>query len=164
MEKGVFLQNSNFYWYLIQFLSKFHETLWLYCSLKVSSCALVFLFMCFYNLTLCHEKRWVLVKFQFLLISDSVFVKISWNFIVILCMKSFTMFTCLLIYEKLCNRKRVLNVFYFRFWFLDSQIKHVSVSLTDYHSIPHFDTLKIHVYIAVENIVREGEIVCLAMG
>ena len=30
--------------------------------------------------------------------------------------------------------------------------------LTHYHTVPHFDTLKI--YIAIENIVRKGEIDC----
>ena len=34
----------------------------------------------------------------------------------------------------------------------------VLTALTHYHIMPHFDTLKI--YIAVENIVRKGEIAC----
>ena len=41
---------------------------------------------------------------------------------------SFAMFTCLFIYAKLCYRKRVLYVCYLKFCFLDSQIKHFSVS------------------------------------
>ena len=46
----------------------------------------------FFSLTLCHGNRAeFLVKFQFLLTSHSVFVKISLNFIVILFIKSFTM-------------------------------------------------------------------------
>ena len=31
-------------------------------------------------------------------------------------------------------------------------------SLTHYHTVPHFDAIKI--YISVENIVRQGEIAC----
>ena len=34
----------------------------------------------------------------------------------------------------------------------------ISLTLTHYHTMPHFDGLKI--YIAVENIVRKGEIAC----
>ena len=45
MEKGGFLQNSNFYLYLIQFWSNFHETTWLYCLSKVLPCSLVVLSM-----------------------------------------------------------------------------------------------------------------------
>ena len=35
----------------------------------------------------------------------------------------------------------------------------MTFTLTQYHTIPHFDALKIG-YIAVENIVRKGEIAC----
>ena len=121
MKKGGFLQNSNFYLYLIQFWSKFHITSWLYCLFKVSPClfyvcsspcALVFFFI------LCHRKRGFLVKFQFLEGSRSVFVKFSRNFIVIVFIKGFTIFTCCFIYSKLYYRKRVLIVFYCRYHFL----------------------------------------------
>ena len=100
-----------------------------YCVLKVLSCAIILLFMCFYNLMLCHRKWGFVVKLKFSLISHSVSVKISRKFILILFIKSFIMFTCLFIHAKLCHRKRVLNVFYLRFCFLDSQIKHFSVFL-----------------------------------
>ena len=69
-------RNSNFYYYFVQLLSKFHETSRLCCLLKVSSRDF-FLFMCFCNLTLCHGKMGFLVKFQYLLVSHSVLVKIS---------------------------------------------------------------------------------------
>ena len=39
------------------------------------------------------------------------------------------MFACIFIYAKLGYRKRMLNVFYFRSCFSDSQIKNYSVSL-----------------------------------
>ena len=35
-----------------------------------------------------------------------------------------------------------------------------NMHLTHYHSIPHFDALKIYRNIAVENIVRKGKIAC----
>ena len=60
------MQNWNFYKYLIQFLSKFHETSMLYCLLKVQHVPLVFLMCEFFKLTFCHGKRWLLAKFQFL--------------------------------------------------------------------------------------------------
>ena len=45
-------------------------------------------------LFLFYGRKGFLVEFQFLLISHSVFVKISLNFIVILLIESFTMCTC----------------------------------------------------------------------
>ena len=94
--KRDFLRNSNSYLYLIQLMSKFHETSWLYCLSKVKPYALDF---AFFNLTLCNRKREflekknpiLLVKFQFELISHSVSVKISRNFMVLLLIISFTM-------------------------------------------------------------------------
>ena len=59
------------------FCSKFHEISWSYCLLKVSTCALFISNLCVFNLRFCHGKRGFLVKFQFLLISHSVLVKIS---------------------------------------------------------------------------------------
>ena len=36
----------------------------------------------------------------------------------------------------------------------------LSKELTHNHTIPHFDALKIYIHVAVENIVRKGEIAC----
>ena len=48
----------------------------------------------FFNLMLCQGKRGVNAKLQFLLISHSVFVKTSWNFMVILFIICFKMCSC----------------------------------------------------------------------
>ena len=61
------MQNSNLYSYLFQFKSKFHETSWFYCLLKVSTCALVFFFLIytFFKLTFVMEKGGLLQNSNF---------------------------------------------------------------------------------------------------
>ena len=76
--KRGFLVKSHFFLnlYLIQFLSKSHETSWLYCLLKVSLCPCCFFFLIYVssNLMLCHRIRGFCVNFHFLLISHSVLI------------------------------------------------------------------------------------------
>ena len=98
---------------------------------KVSPCALDFfsIYMyVFFNLMLCHGKRGFSVNFQFLLISHSVFVKISWNFK--LFNQSFTMCNCFLSMQNYATGKGCLMSFTLGFFY--SQSKRFPISLRQF--------------------------------
>ena len=88
-----------------------------------------FLCMCFYNLTLCHGKREFLVKFQCLLISHSVFVKIH-DTLQLYCLLKVS--PCSLVFLSMQNYvtgKGCFMSLYFRFWIFGLSNETFPVSL-----------------------------------